>query len=79
MNIIGSPGSSRIKVILIVIAVLIALSTLVYTQNLVLRLQEREKETVELYAMSLQFLADSDAKDGDYTFILENVIGAYKK
>ncbi|MBU2491212.1 MAG: HAMP domain-containing histidine kinase [Bacteroidetes bacterium] len=74
MNIIGSPNSSRIKVILIVIAVLIALGTLVYTQNLVLRLQEREKETVELYAKSLQFLADSDAQDGDYTFILDNVI-----
>ena len=74
MNIIGSPGSARIKVVLIVIAVLIALGTLVYTQNLVLRLQEREKETVELYAKSLQFLADSDAGEGDYTFILENVI-----
>lgn len=75
MNINGTPGSARLKVVLIVIAVLIALGTLVYTQNLVLRLQEREKETVELYAKSLQFLADSDnTGEGDYTFILENVI-----
>lgn len=74
MNISGTPGSARIKLSLIVIAVLIALGTLVYTQNLVLRLQEREKETVELYAKSLQFLADSEAGEGDYTFILDNVI-----
>lgn len=74
MNINATPGSSRIKLLLIVIAVLIALGTLVYTQNLVLHLQEREKETVELYAKSLQFLADSDAGEGDYTFILDNVI-----
>lgn len=75
MNIIGTPGSARIKVALIVIAVLIALGTLVYTQNLVLSLQEREKETVELYAKSLQFLADADdTGEGDYTFILDNVI-----
>ena len=74
MNISTTPGSSRIKLLLIVIAVLIALGTLVYTQNLVLRLQEREKETVELYAKSLQFLADSEAGEGDYTFILDNVI-----
>ena len=74
MNISATPGSSRIKLLLIVIAVLIALGTLVYTQNLVLRLQEREKETVELYAKSLQFLADSEAGEGDYTFILDNVI-----
>jgi two-component sensor histidine kinase len=67
-------GSFRVKVILITIAIIIAIGTLFYTQFLVQKLQARERESVELYAESLQYIIESDANTSEYTFILENVI-----
>ena len=67
-------SGGRIKAILILLALVIAIATLIYTQNLVSKLQERERETVELYAKSLKFIIDSNTESGDYTFILDNVI-----
>ncbi len=70
----AASGSFRIKVILITVAIIIALSTLFYTQFLVQKLQARERESVELYAKSLQYIIESDPNTSEYTFVLENVI-----
>jgi signal transduction histidine kinase len=64
----------NIKLLLITIGVSIALGTLFYTQNLVKKLQEREKQTVELYASSLEFAANSNNFGSDVTFIFQNII-----
>ncbi len=70
----AASGSFRIKVALIAVAIIIALATLIYTQFLVQKLQARERESVELYARSLQYIIQSDPNTSEYTFILENVI-----
>ncbi|MBZ0177665.1 MAG: HAMP domain-containing histidine kinase [Melioribacteraceae bacterium] len=67
----SGPKSFNLKIVLLIIAFAIALGTLYYTQNIVQKLQLREKNIVELYANSLQYLATSDEQSEDYTFIFD--------
>ena len=67
----GGPGSIQIKVILLIFATIIALSTFIYTQTLVSQIEVREKQVVELFASSLQQVAKIDASDKDFTFLLD--------
>lgn len=63
-----------IKFVLLFIALVIAIATLWYTNNVVKQLQEREKRIVKLYAKGLEYVAQSDEPEKDYTFIFENII-----
>ena len=74
MKIRGRPASVRIKLLLLTVALAIALGTLYYTQNLVIKLQAKERQIVQLYAKSIEYIADSEILDTDFTFIFENVI-----
>ncbi len=67
----GGPGSIQIKIILLVFATIIALSTYIYTQTLISQLEKREVKVAELFASSLQQIADLDASDKDFTFLLD--------
>lgn len=67
----GGPASLYLKLGLLVIGLIIGFGTYLYTQLIVQRLQEREKELAELYASSFEFIADPMATGGDYTFRLE--------
>ena len=74
MKMTGGPASMNIKLALIVIGAAIAFGTLYYTQNIVVRLQEREKEIVKLYASSLEYIANTESPNSDLTFIFQNII-----
>ncbi|NWF89626.1 MAG: HAMP domain-containing histidine kinase [Ignavibacteriaceae bacterium] len=74
MKMSGGPASVNFKIILLVFAILIAVGTLLYTQNLVLRLQENEKRIVELYAKGIEYIANSTESGADLTFLFENII-----
>ncbi len=82
MNIFGkrvrssNPSSINIKAGLLVVAVLIAAGTLVYTQSIVRKLIEREARTAHLYARSLQYLASDQSTSQDYSFIFDDVLGS---
>lgn len=67
----GGPGSIQIKVTLLVFATIIALATFIYTQTLISQLEAREKKVAELFASSLQQVAELDASDKDFTFLLD--------
>jgi len=67
----GGPGSIQIKIILLVFATIIALSTYIFTQTLISQLEDREVKVAELYASSLQQVAQLDASDKDFTFLLD--------
>ncbi len=64
----------NIKLTLLVIAILIAVSTFLYTSDLVRRLQERDRRIVELYAESYNYIINSNTDNIDLTFIFENII-----
>lgn len=74
MKMFGGPASTNIKLTLLALAIAIALGTLYYTQSLVEKLQDRERQIVELYANSLEYVANTEIINTDYTFIFENII-----
>ncbi len=74
MKMSGGPASLNIKIMLLVIAILIAVATLYYTQGLVQKLQEKERQIVELYAKGIEYLANTSSPDVDITFLFDNII-----
>ncbi len=74
MKMSGGPASVNLKLFLILIALAIAFGTLYYTNQLVSKLQEKERQIVELYAKGIEYIANSDNPDADITFLFENII-----
>lgn len=74
MKIFRGSFALKLKMMLLLIGTLIALGTWFYTQNLVNKLQKREKEIVELYAKSLEYITSTSSPETDLTFIFQNVI-----
>ena len=74
MKISTGATSLRLKISLLVIALVIAGATLYYTQNLVTKLQEKERQIVQLYAKSLEYIGNTISQDSDITFLFDNVI-----
>ena len=71
-----SPKSGNIKAALLVAAFVIIIPILVYTHNLVDRLQKKEREVAALYAKSVEYLANSPYSGGEYNFIFDELIRA---
>ncbi len=74
MKISGGLSSLNLKLALVIVGAAISFGTLYYTQNLVEKLQQREKEIVQLYANSLEFVANTETSNSDLTFIFQNII-----
>ena len=62
------------KIFLLIVAILIAAGTLFYTQNLVQKIQKKEKQIVELYARGIEYIANTTDSGADLTFLFENII-----
>ena len=71
-----SPKSGNIKIALLVAAFVIIIPILIYTHNLVDRLQEKEREFAGLYAKSVEYLANSPFSGSEYNFIFDELIRA---
>lgn len=74
MKMSGGPASVNLKIFLIVFALIIAFGTLYYTNQLVVKLQEKERQIVELYAKGIEYIANTDNPDADITFLFDNII-----
>ena len=74
MKMSGGPASLNVKIFLLFVALLIAAGTLYYTQLLVNKLQDREREIVKLYAKGMEYIANTTATDVDLTFLFDNII-----
>lgn len=68
------PTSANIKIGLLIAAVLIVIGTLWYTQRLVDQLLKKEREVADLYAKSLEYVANSPTEQTDYSFIFDEVL-----
>jgi signal transduction histidine kinase len=71
-----SYGSANIKIALLVAGVIIIIATLVYSQILVAELLEREREIANLYAKSIEFIANDESQSGEYNFVFNYVINS---
>ncbi|MFA5404563.1 MAG: HAMP domain-containing sensor histidine kinase [Ignavibacteria bacterium] len=67
-------GSLNIKIALLLSGVLIALGILYYTQTLINKIQKREAQIVDLYAKSLEYIANDTSATGEYNFIFNEII-----
>ena len=67
-------GSLNIKIAFFISGVLIALVVLYYTQTLAQKIQKREKDIAELYAKSMEYLANDENSSGEYGFIFDQII-----
>ncbi|HUN65878.1 MAG TPA: HAMP domain-containing sensor histidine kinase [Bacteroidota bacterium] len=74
----AGPRSANIKLILLIAAVIIVVATLLYTRILVNELLEREREVADIYAKSIEFVANRPAEksgeQSDYSFIFDEMI-----
>ena len=63
----------RWKLILVIIALVIGVGSLMYTNQLVSRLAIEERKRVELWANGTKFLANSEDQNADLSFVFEVV------
>lgn len=68
------PTSANIKIGLLVVALCIVIATLWYTQQVVDRLLKKEREVADLYARSLEYIANAPTEMTDYSFIFDEVL-----
>src|ERR1051325_11604371 len=71
-----SYGSANIKISLLIIGIIIVIATLFYTQVIVSEMLEREREIANLYAKSIEYIANDKNQSGEYSFIFNNVISS---
>ena len=74
MKMSGGPASVNFKILLLLIALVIAAGTLYYTQTLVTKLQQRERNIVQLYAKGIEYIANTTSPEVDLTFLFDNII-----
>jgi hypothetical protein len=76
MIIMKSYGSANIKIALFLAGVIIMIATLIYTQILVAEILEREREIANLYAKSIEYIANDENQSGEYNFIFNTIISS---
>jgi len=72
----GSPQSGKYKIALLIFAFVIVGGTLWYTHSVVQRLEVKQKQVADLYARSLEYLANAPTMGGDYSFVFDEIIRA---
>ena len=67
-------NQARIKWIVVVTAMVIGLGSIIYTNQLVTRLKEGEREKIRVWAAAVEFSSTPGAGNSVLTFISENII-----
>jgi len=67
-------GSLNIKIALLISGVLIAFVILFFTQLLIQKIQKRESQIANLYAKSLEYIANDTSSTGEYNFIFNEIL-----
>ncbi|MFH0989576.1 MAG: HAMP domain-containing sensor histidine kinase [bacterium] len=68
-------STSNIKVVLLAVAFVIVAGTLWYSHQIVSELQEKARKIVtEIYAPSLEYIANDKNQGGDFSFVFDRVV-----
>lgn len=68
--------TANFKIVLLVIALGIVVGMLVYSQNLIEQLLKKEREIVDLYVKSIEYVASEQSAAGDISFVFDEIIRA---
>lgn len=67
-------GGGKLKILLLLLGFIIITGTLWFTHRIVQQLNQKEKENADLYAKSLEYVANGRSNDGvDYSFIFSEI------
>jgi hypothetical protein len=66
-------NKSNIKIIILLVALVIGAASLIYTNFLVKKLEEREKKIIDLYAKALEYVANADLNE-NINFITSEIV-----
>ena len=69
-------GTSNFKIFLLITAIAIVVGMLFYTQHMIDKLLAKEREVVDLYARSLEYLASEQSSGGDISFVFDEIVRA---
>ncbi len=69
-------GAANFKIFLLVVAISIVVGMLFYSQNMIDRLLAKEREVVDLYARSLEYLASEKSSNSDISFVFNEIVRA---
>lgn len=65
----GKTVPANFKIVLVVLAIGIVIGVLFYTQSIVEKLQERERQTADWYTKAMEYIISDASQTGDYTFV----------
>ncbi|SES71486.1 Histidine kinase-, DNA gyrase B-, and HSP90-like ATPase [Hymenobacter actinosclerus] len=68
---------SRIKLVIVAVALLIGAATVIYTNLLVQRLSEREQQQIDLYAETQRYIINTE-EESNLSFLYDEIIEANK-
>lgn len=68
--------AANFKILLLIIAAAMVAGMLVYSQNLIDQLLQKEREIVDLYVNSIEYVASDQAGSGDISFVFDEIIRA---
>ncbi|MFC6996715.1 sensor histidine kinase [Rufibacter roseus] len=67
---------SRLKLLIMIIALVIGAATVIYTNLLVAKLSEREQQLIDLYAKGLRYMGNAEIDSDNLVFVQEEIIDA---
>jgi signal transduction histidine kinase len=66
--------TGNFKILLLIVALGFVIGILFYSQRLIRQLLDKERSVVDLYARSIEYIANPTSTAGDYSFVFEEVI-----
>jgi signal transduction histidine kinase len=69
-----SSTGSNFKIFMLIAAAALVIGLLVFSQRLTERLLDKQREVVDLYAKSYEYIASDQSSSGDFTFVFDEVI-----
>ncbi|MDH3251220.1 MAG: HAMP domain-containing histidine kinase [Ignavibacteria bacterium] len=73
-RIVPTTQAGNLKILLLIAASSIVFGMLVYSQRITERLLEKEREVVDLYAHSYEYIARDNSSGADYSFLFDEII-----
>ncbi|MER3524192.1 MAG: sensor histidine kinase [Ignavibacteria bacterium] len=68
--------AANFKIVLLIIAIAIVVGMLFYSQNMIDQLLKKEREIVDLYVNSIEYVASENSAGGDISFVFDEIIRA---